>query len=145
MILAMPYYDPSGKYNDSFRRLLPTLKAAFNSICLSVVPPTAEHNAAFVDYLEHEGCSLHSNAPGTLHGAHSRKALHLALEHTQPQESIFFGFVDRFLFAPGTEWRDCFLRDLDTWKSEGFVLFERSQTAWDTHPANVRVHARLPN
>lgn len=104
MILAFPHYDPSGKYNQAFQRQLPTMKSSFDGICISVVPPTSGDNAAFVQYLEEQGCFVYHNAPNTLHGIHSREALRLALEHAQAQQSIFFGFLDRILFALETEW-----------------------------------------
>lgn len=136
MILTLPYFDPNGKFNDSFRRQLPTLKSTFEAVCLSVVPPTAEKNSDFARYLESQGCLLAHNASETKHGTHSREALRLAL--AQNQQSIFFGFLDRILFALETGWRDSFLKDLELFREKEFVLFERSQVAWDTHPANFR-------
>lgn len=138
MIVVFPYYDPTGKYNESFQRQLPILKSAFDSICLSVVPPTANDNADFVRYLEEQGCLMFHNAANTLYGMHSRGALRLALEHAGPQQSIFFGFEHRLLFALDTQWQDSFLRDIRTFQSCECVLFERSRAAWDTHPANSR-------
>ncbi len=138
MIIAFPYYDPTGKYNESLRRQLATLKSAFDAICLSIVPPTATDNADFVRYLEDQGCFAFHNAADTLHGGHSREALRLALDRAQPGESIFFGFLDRILFALETNFRASFLRDLKDLLSKECVLFERTQSAWDTHPANFR-------
>lgn len=138
MLIAFPYYDPTGKYNQSFQRQLPALKSAFNAICLSVVPPTAHGNADFVRYLEEQRCLTFRHPAGTLHGAHSREALRLGLDRAQPGESIFFGFLDRILFALETDWRDRFLSDLKTLCSNDFVLFERSEAAWQTHPDNFR-------
>lgn len=48
MILAFPYYGPSGKYDEAFQRQLPTLKALFDAICLSAVRP---QTTAPSDYL----------------------------------------------------------------------------------------------
>jgi hypothetical protein len=138
MMLAFPYYDPRGKYNRAFQRQLANLKSSFDGICISVVPPTSGDNAAFVQYLEEQGCFVYHNAPNTLHGLHSREALRLALEHAQAQQSIFFGFLDRILFALETEWRTSFLQDLKAYQAAEFVVFERSHAAWDTHPANFR-------
>jgi len=138
MIITFPYYDPTGKYNEAFKRQMPTLKSAFGAICLSVVPPTAEENASFARYLEEQGCFMFHNAADAPYGTHSREALRLALEHAQPQQSIFFGFEHRILFALDTHWQGSFLEDLKTWQANECVIFERSRTAWDTHPANFR-------
>jgi hypothetical protein len=115
-----------------------TLKSSFDKICLSVVPPTSEDNAAFIQYLEEQGCFVSYSTPGTFYGNHSREALKLAVEHAQAQQPIFFGFIERILFALETEWRISFLQDLKVYQAAEFVVFERSLAAWDTHPANFR-------
>ncbi len=138
MLVTFPYYDPTAKYNESLRRQLPVLKSAFNSICLSIVPPTTKENGHFVRYLQEQGCLTFQNAPGTQHGAHSREALRLAVNRARVDESIYFGFADRILFALETNFRESFLRDLGSFQSQAYVLFERSEAAWETHPANFR-------
>ena len=138
MILTLPYHDPSGKYNQAFQRQLAALQSSFDEICISVTPPTCENNAAFVQYLEAQGCLTFHNAPGTLHAVHSREALRLGVQHAQTQQPIFFGFLDRMLFALETEWRMSFLQDIETCQNAEYLIFERSQAAWDTHPTNFR-------
>ncbi|MBI4673030.1 MAG: hypothetical protein HY741_15355 [Chloroflexi bacterium] len=138
MVLTFPYYDPSGKYNQALQRQLATLKSSFDGICLSVAPPTSEDNATFIQHLEEQGCFVSHNASGTSHAHHSREALRLAAEHAPTRQPIFFGFMERILFALETEWRTSFLQDLQAYQANEFVVFERSSEAWDTHPANFR-------
>lgn len=138
MILASPYLDPLGKFNEALRRRLPLLKTSFEAICLSVVPPTFEKNAAFVRYLESQGCYIHRNEPDSLHGQHSRAALRLAVEQASAEQPVYFGFLDRILFALETDYRETFLEDVLKWQEAEFVAFERSEEAWQTHPANYR-------
>ncbi len=138
MLITFPYYDPTGKYNESLKRQLLILKSTFSSICLSIVPPTVNENADFVRYLKEQGCLIFHNATGTLHGVHSREALRLAIQNARDDESIFFGFADRILFALETNFRESFLRDLENLQSNACVLIERSQSAWETHPVNFR-------
>ncbi|HNT77060.1 MAG TPA: hypothetical protein PKH77_18780 [Anaerolineae bacterium] len=138
MILTFPYYDPTGAHNEVFARQLPTLQSAFAAICISAVPPTATENCGFVHYLEEQGCSISHNAPNSAFGVHAREALRLSLAHASEQTPIFFGFLDRILFALDTDWRDVFLRDLRTYAAAPFVAFARSAVAWDTHPAHYR-------
>jgi hypothetical protein len=136
MILTLPYYDPSGRYNRAFQHQLDALKSAFDAICVSVAPPTGADNAGFVRYLEAQGCVVFDNPAGATIGDQSREALRLALGYTD--QPIFFGFLDRILFALETEWRWQFLQDLKVYQTAAFLVFERSQAAWDTHPANYR-------
>lgn len=136
MILTFPYYDPDGQYNRSFQRQLAVLQSAFDAVCVSVVSPTGGDNADFVRYLKAQGCAVFDNPAGATIGDQSREALRLALEHTD--QPIFFGFLDRILFALETEWRRLFLQDIKVYCTAEFLVFERSQAAWNTHPSNYR-------
>lgn len=138
MILTFPYYDPQGVYNAVFRRQLDTLHSTFDAIYISAIPPTSRDNAAFVRYLENQGCAVYHNPPGTSFGAPSREALRFILEGHPAPPSIFFGFLDRMLFALETQWRRPFLQDLQAHAAARFLVFERSPAAWETHPANYR-------
>ncbi|MBL7064717.1 MAG: hypothetical protein ISS49_11020 [Anaerolineae bacterium] len=138
MILTFPYYDPSGKHNKVFQRQLETLRSTFDAICVSAVPPTVEDNAEFVHWLEEQGCIVFHNASNTSGGDRARAALRLATEQAQCQRPIFFGFLGRILFALETEWRTSFLQDIKAYQASEFLIFERSQSAWDTHPSNYR-------
>jgi hypothetical protein len=136
MVLTFPYYDPDGQYNCAFQHQLGALQSAFDVVCVSVAPPTGEDNADFVRYLEAQGCAVFGNPTGATIGDQSRRALRLALQHTE--QPIFFGFLDRILFALEIEWRRLFLQDLKVYETAEFLVFERSQAAWDTHPSNYR-------
>jgi hypothetical protein len=138
MILTFPYYDPGGRYNHAFHRHLQTLQSAFDAVCVSVASPTRKGNAGFVRYLEAQGCGVFDNPAGATIGDQSREALRLALARAQAGQPIFFGFLDRILFALETEWRWQFLQDLTVYRTAEFLVFERSQASWDTHPANYR-------
>jgi len=134
MVLAFPYYDPDGRYNRAFQSQLGALQSAFGAVCISVAPPTWEENTDFIRYLKAQGCAVFDNPTGATIGDQSREALRLALQHTgQP---IFFGFLDRILFALETKWQYQFLQDLKVYQTAEFLVFERSQAAWDTHPSN---------
>jgi hypothetical protein len=133
MIFTFPYHDPDGKFNEPLEARLDDLQAAFDEICISVTPATTEYNHEFLQYLEMSGCTLFHNQSGSLLGDHFRAALHLAAPRGQP---IFYGFIDRVLFAMDTDWKQRFLEDLDQYEMRPFTIYDRSQSAWDTHPAN---------
>jgi hypothetical protein len=143
MILAFPYHDPEGKCNLVLQRQLGTLGAFFDAICIGATPKTIEGNARFVSELKEQGCLIYENSPNSAIGDHSRTILQVALDHTPGHRPIFFGFLDRFLFALETEHRGNFLQDLDRHRAATYMVFERSPRAWSTHPANYAEVERM--
>ena len=143
MILAFPYHDPQGKCNSTFRRQLTTLQSFFNAVCVGVSPWTVGDNASFCSDLKAQGCLLYPNSSDSTIGDHSRTALQLAVEQSRGRQPIFFGFLDRLLFALETEHRVSFLQDLDHYRQANCMVFERSPSAWRTHPANYAEIERM--
>lgn len=138
MILTFPYHDPDGTYNNVFRRRLPELQSTFSAICASTTAPTAAQNASFVDELEQAGCLVTRHQPDSLLGEHFREALRLAVCASKEDSEIYFGFIDRVLYAFESEWKAPFLADLDACHQLPLVTFERTPYAWSTHPDNYR-------
>ena len=138
MILAIPYYDPDGRYNACFRQYKDLLLSTFEAICLSVIAPTETRNASFLHELSETGCTLVQTAPEGSFGQPSRDALRCAAKDASSISPVFFGFLDRILFALDTEWRSSFLADLHAFQTHDFCVFERSPAAWATHPSNYR-------
>jgi hypothetical protein len=143
MILAFPYHDPEGRCNTAFRRQLETLRSFFYKVCIGATPWTISKNAGFCAELEAQGCLLYKNGPDSSIGDHSRTALQLAVEQSRGRQPIFFGFLDRFLFALDTEHRVSFLQDVDRYRTAECMAFERSPAAWRTHPANYAEVERM--
>ncbi len=138
-ILAFPYHDPHGTYNEAFRKQLGDMRQAFGPICVSATPTTIEQNRSFIEELEERGCVVYRNPPGSTLGDHFRQALRSAVHASGgSQRPVYFGFIDRILFAFETQWRDRFLEDLCTCQDRALVTFERTPYAWDTHPTNYR-------
>jgi hypothetical protein len=137
MIFTFPYYDPNGRQNQIFARQLENLQQLFTAICISVVPPTDQSNAEFVTWLKNQNCVIYVNPAGHDFGDHARNALRVSLKQgsTQP---IFFSFLDRVLFALETKWKAAFIKNIWQWKNKDFLVFERSQQAYSTHPDNYR-------
>jgi hypothetical protein len=138
MILAFPYHDPQGTYNTAFRRHLDRLQASFDVLCLGATPPTVAHNAPFIVELRAAGCLIAENAPQTSIGDHSRSALRLAVDQAAQGQPIAFLFLDRFLFALETEHKEPFLADVLRCQNQACLVFERTPTAWATHPASYK-------
>jgi hypothetical protein len=138
LILTFSYYDPEGRLSAAFERQLDVLQSTFDQVCVSVVPPASPGHAHLLHLLRHRGCSIVHVAPGTTIADHARAALRLAVEKADEAQGVFFGFLDRILFALETGWRDSFLSDVRTCQDAPCLVFERSSSAWETHPANYR-------
>lgn len=138
LILAFQYYDPEGQLATAFERQLDTLQSTFDQVCVSIVPPTAQCNTRLLRLLQQRGWAARHVEPGTTIADHARAALGLAAERAGASQGVFFGFLDRILFALETGWRDSFLDDIRTCEQVPCLVFERSPSAWDTHPANYR-------
>lgn len=137
LILAFPYHDPEGINNELFQKTLPILKEIFSDICIGATPPTVAHNALFLKWLEREGCLVVRNAESTNVGDHYRSALRAALNTDNEKVThIFYGFLDRILFALNTEHAHEFKEDILASLQRSITLFERSEAAWSSHPAN---------
>jgi hypothetical protein len=138
LILAFSYYDPEARLSAAFERQLDALQSTFDRVCVSVVPPTGQGNDRLLRLLQHRGCPLCRVDPGTTIADHARAALRLAVEGADRSQHVFFGFLDRILFALETGWHDSFVRDVHTCQEAPCLVFERSPSAWSTHPANYR-------
>lgn len=138
MNLAFPYHDPAGTCNDALRRHLDRLQSTFETICLGATPPTLAHNAMFLAELRAAGCLIAENGPETTIGDHSRSALQLAVEQNPDKQPVAFLFLDRFLFAMETDYKESFLADLALYQDQACMVFERTPAAWATHPANYK-------
>lgn len=136
LILAAPYHDPQGIFNSVFKGYLSELQKYF-TICLSITPVTQKANSLFIDYLKNQGVKTYFNDPNSSLADHSRNALKLALKE-EGEQQIFFGFIDRILFAISHSEKANFLKDLEETRERNCVLFQRSSKAWMTHPGNYR-------
>lgn len=138
MILTFPYHDPTGKYNEVFERNIETLTKHFSKILISATPGTLEKNSSFVKILEKNDFVIFNNNKDSTIGDHFRNALKIAVENSKNEEKILYSFIDRILYILESNLCDSFLKDIQENKSDEFVIFERSQTAWSTHPQNYQ-------
>ena len=138
MIFAFPYHDPEARFNAFFEKNFGNFEKNFNKVCISATPPTAKTNAKFIKKLKKRGFKLIVNTNKSTVGDHYRNALKLGVRYCQENERIFYGFIDRVIFDLETKWQSSFLKDLKSAKNEDFLIFERSVSAWKTHPVNYR-------
>jgi hypothetical protein len=62
-----------------------------------------------------------------------------AADTAPPDQILHLCYVDRLAFALEGTYRDTFLSDIDSLSANDLpLIFQRSQTAWETHPQNYR-------
>ncbi len=72
-------------------------------------------------------------------GEHFAYLYRRAAETAPPNQIIHLCYLDRMAFALEGEYRDVFLRDIDSLSHADVpLIFQRSQIAWETHPQNYR-------
>jgi len=135
MILTLPHHDPNGKFNSKLKENLPRLQTLFNGICISISPITYRDNKNFIDILTLNKVNTFVNTEGSSIGDHYRNALKLAINISQENEYVHFGFLDRILFAL-EKYTDNYLTDIIKPPKSDLLVFERSKSAWSTHPSN---------
>ena len=62
-----------------------------------------------------------------------------AAEEAHPDQPLHLCYPDRMSFALEGKYRDTFLADIDSLNADDLpLIFQRSQSAWETHPQNYR-------
>lgn len=131
--LAFPYHDPSGKYNRIFEKNIELLKKIFDEIYISATPQTVNTNKDFLKTLNDNGFRIYENGNETNFGDHFRNAFKL-IKLEDDASHVYFGFIDRILFALETEYRENFIEDMAKEIDNDLLIYSRSDFAWNTHP-----------
>lgn len=136
--LVFPFVDPNGSMFQHLQAILPDLKEHFDRAFVTIPKITRERQPENIRLLERDDFfriySINAESPGGDHfsflyrhaaaAAHSEQILHLC-------------FPDRLAFALCTGHRERFLADVDALTKEHLpLIFQRSESAWATHPKN---------
>ena len=137
--LAFPFNDPDGTMFHHMQAILPDLKEHFEKAYISPPLTTWKH----VDHIQQlQTDSFFTIFPVDrpmqigelftyLYGRAARAAL--------PEQIIHLCYLDRLAFALEGKYRESFLRDIDLLSFEDApLIFQRSRSAWKTHPQNYR-------
>ncbi len=142
LILAFPLHDPQGKMSRLIKKNLQLLQKTFFGICIGVSPVTAKENSGFIDYLQSQGCFIVvSNDKANL-GDRFRNILKVCSENFVNND-IYFGFIDRIIFALETKHKKTFITDITKKRNSDVLIFSRSKKAWATHPKNYMILENL--
>jgi hypothetical protein len=137
--LAFPYYDPDRTLLPHLLAILPDLRAHFERAYLSPPPST-------LDWLKHDSPILADDfftvfplKEEKLIGERFTHLYQQAAEASHPDQPIHLCYLDRISFALEGEYRDAFLADIDSLAADDLpLIFQRSQTAWKTHPKSYK-------
>lgn len=139
-VLAMPMHDPDGQLFPHLKRLLPQLKTLFARAYVSVPPGTRLAHPDEVAWLSSDDffdvCYLDAGLPlGDEFAALYRRAAAAC----SPEQVIHLCFLDRVAFALQSGYRAAFIADIQALSYTRVpLIFQRSEAAWATHPANYR-------
>jgi hypothetical protein len=137
--LAFPFTDPNRTMFHHLQAILPDLKRHFE--CAYICPPTSTWQP--VDHIQ----QLQADDFFTIFpidremqiGEHFAYLYQRAAETAPSEQLIHLCFLDRLAFALEGNYRDVFLAEVDSLSDNDVpLIFQRSQTAWETHPQNYR-------
>ncbi len=138
--LITPMHDPDGLIFPYLEDITPQLKNMFARIYLSIPPSTRIIHTWYVNRLDADPFFRLLFPPKDLPvGGHFRYLYQESVSGWNPGQVLHLCFLDRVAFALQSQYSDQFITDIRA-ADEGSLplLFQRSETAWGTHPSNYR-------
>jgi hypothetical protein len=138
-ILAFPYADPDGMLFPHLQAILPDLKEHFERVCICPPLSTLRH-VEHIRYLQADNFFTIFPIDREMQiGEHFAYLYQLAAETSPPEQIVHLCYLDRLAFALQSGYRDTFLADIDSLSVDDVpIIFQRSPSAWETHPQNYR-------
>ncbi|HET9588776.1 MAG TPA: hypothetical protein VFO91_08305 [Anaerolineales bacterium] len=137
--LAFPFNDPDGTMFRHLQAILPDLKGHF--ACAYICPPrsTLKHMDNMRQLQADDFFTIFPVDREMQLGEHFAYLYRKAAETAHPGQIIHLCFLDRLAFALESGYRDDFLEDIDSLSAGDMpLIFQRSRSAWQTHPQNYR-------
>ena len=137
--LAFPFNDPDGTMFHHLQVILPDLKEHFERAYISPPLSTWQH-VDHIQRLQADDFFMIFPVDREMRIGELFSFLYeRAAEASSPDQIIHLCYLDRLAFALEGEYRDSFLEDIDSLSVEDVpLIFQRSQSAWETHPQNYR-------
>lgn len=138
--IVLPFHDPDGLMFSHLQKITPQLKNVFAYAFVSISPETRQTQARYINWLERDQFfKVNFNQPNTLPGEHYLSGYKNAVATGSPAQILHLCDVDRVAFALQSKYKDQFIADIRAVNNEQVpLLFQRSETAWNTHPQNYR-------
>ena len=119
--------------------ILPDLKSHFDRAYISPPPSTLEWLKQTDLILTDDFFTVFPTHRNQLIGELFASLYQRAAEAAHADQVMHLCYLDRLSFALEGIHRDAFLREVDSLTLDDLpLIFQRSQTAWDTHPQNYR-------
>ena len=143
--IVFPYHDPAGTMFRHLEAITPVLKQTFSQAFLSITPQTRAVSQENVQQLEKDRFFRLIFLPDdTPVGKHFLSLYKYAAASCRPETLLHLCFIDRLAFALQTGHRDQFIQDVSSVNPAGVpLIFQRSATAWNTHPYNYFTTERI--
>jgi hypothetical protein len=137
--LVFPFNDPDGGMFQHLQSILPDLKRHFEHAYLC--PPRS--TLKWVEHIRQlQADDFFTIFPVDVElqiGEHFAYLYQRAAAMAHPDQPLHLCFLDRLAFALEGPYRNLFLADVDSLVvSDLPLIFQRSETAWETHPQNYR-------
>lgn len=137
--LAFPFSDPDGTLFQHLQAILPDLKSHFARAYICPPLSTLAHTDHIRQLQADDFFTLFPVEREMQVGEHFAYLYQRAADAAPADQIIHLCYVDRMAFAIEGEYRDVFLEDVDRLSLRDVpLIFQRSQTAWETHPQNYR-------
>ena len=138
-VLAFPFNDPDGTLFPHLQAILPDLKAHFERAYISP-PLTTQQHTENMRWLQADDFFTIFLVDRELQiGEDFHDLYQRAADNAHPDQIVHLAYLDRMAFALEGEYKEAFLRDVDSLTTSGVpVIFQRSESAWETHPRNYR-------
>jgi hypothetical protein len=137
--LAFPFSDPDGTMFPHLQAILPDLRNHFERAYICPPLSTQKHSEHMQQLRAEPFFTIFPADHEMQIGEHFAYLYQRAAEAAPAGQILHLCFVDRLSFALEGEYREAFLHDIDSLSSRDVpLIFQRSQTAWETHPQNYR-------
>lgn len=139
-LVVLPYKDPQGMMTGHLQNILPQLKQTFSKAIISITEDTLDFQRPHIDWILNDDFFQTSLVPAKIPvGDHFRSLYKHAVNACSPEQILHLCFVDRVAFALGNGYRVQFIADVQAVRPEHTpLIFQRSDTAWNTHPQIYR-------
>ena len=135
--IAFPYHDPDLKMFPHLQAILPNLKTLFSRAYISP-PLDTRRNTPLMEWLAKEAFFTIFPLDWQLQiGEHFAFLYMNAAQAAEPDEIIHLAYIDRLSYALQGPYQEQFIKDIKAIQSADVpLIFQRSATAWKTHPQN---------
>lgn len=137
--LAFPFNDPDGSMFRHLQTILPDLKSHFERAYICPPLSTQKHLDHIQQLQADDFFTIFPTDREMQIGEHFAYLYQRAAQTAPPEQILHLCYLDRLAFALEGEYRDLFLKDVDSLTVIHMpLIFQRSPSAWETHPRNYR-------